>query len=84
MVMEKRTMVMERREVMTPVATYHRVVCPACGRVQGAAVVYHGLKRPWRGYLCLFCGEMVGEDRWQEVVEEDPHPACGHLLPGRE
>lgn len=64
------TMVLEMREELRPVASYHRVVCPACGRVQGAAVIYHGLKRPWRGYCCLFCGEVVGEERWQEVTEE--------------
>lgn len=72
-----RTMVMEtaspaeRWDAARPVASYHRVVCPACGRVQGAAVIYHGLTKPWRGYLCLFCGEMVGEDRWQEMEDGD-------------
>lgn len=54
-----------------PLMTFHRVVCPACERVQGAAVMYGTLKKPWRRYVCLFCGEVVSEDGWQEVEEEE-------------
>jgi ribosomal protein S27E len=56
--------------VAVPVMTFHRVVCPACGVVQGAAVVYSVTRTPWRRYECRFCGEAVDEERWQEVEDE--------------
>jgi transposase-like protein len=51
--------------------TFHRVVCPVCERVQGTAVVHGTLKEPLRRYVCRFCGEVVSEDGWQEVEEEE-------------
>jgi DNA-directed RNA polymerase subunit RPC12/RpoP len=64
-----RTAVTRKVMELELVATYHRVVCPKCGGIQGASVVYHGVRKPWRGYVCMFCGEGVDESRWQEVED---------------
>jgi ribosomal protein S27E len=66
-----RAAVTRKVTVAVPLMTFHRVVCPACGAVQGAAVMYSVFRVPWRRYECRFCGEVVSEDGWMEVEDDE-------------
>lgn len=60
-----------RRIEVRPVLRFVRIVCPECGRVQGAAVEYLAGCLPVYVHVCIGCGYLITESEWDEVEDAD-------------